>query len=253
MSQFSDHFSARAAEYARFRPRYPGILFEYLASLVPGASAAWDCATGSGQAAVALAEYVPCVIATDASVEQIAHATLHPRVEYRVALAERSGLPDDSVDIVTVAQALHWFRLPAFFAEVGRVLRPGGVLAVWSYARLELPGEARQRILDRFYAETLGAYWPPERQLVEEGYRAIDLPFPAIEPPAFAMQAEMTLESLIGYLSTWSAPQRYVGATGEDPLPALRQELVEYWEDPALRLTVRWPLALRIVRRPAPR
>lgn len=251
MTPFKDHFSGTAASYARYRPRYPDALFTYLATLPPERTAAWDCATGSGQAAVALASHFVRVVATDASAEQIAHAEPHPRVEYRTAPAERSGLPDASVDLLTVAQALHWFDQDAFRAEAARVLRPGGVLAVWCYGRMELPDGALQRTLDRYYTETVGPYWPPERRWIEEGYRTLRLPFPELAPPAFAMEARLGLDALVGYLGTWSATQRFQHATGRDPLPDLRDTLARDWpaaEEPRL---VRWPLALRIARRPA--
>lgn len=246
MSDFPDHFSDRAAEYARFRPRYPAKLFTYLASLVAPRTTAWDCATGSGQAALALAEHFARVFATDASAEQLAHARPHPKVEYRIAAAERSGLDSASVDLITVAQALHWFDIPAFFVEARRVLRPGGVLAVWCYRRLEIVGGALRGALDRFYSETVGPYWPKERHLVEDGYRALDFPFPELSAPAFAMEARMSLEALIGYLGTWSATQGYVRATGQDPLPAFMRELMRHWTRPNEPRSVRWPLALRV-------
>lgn len=245
MGEFADHFSRSAAEYARFRPRYPAALFSYLASLVSEHTLAWDCATGSGQAAVALAAHFSHVVATDASPEQVAHAEPRAKVEYRVATAERSGLRGASVDLVTVAQALHWFDLPAFYAETARVLRPGGVLAAWCYGQMEVPGTALQHTLDRFYSDTVGPYWPPERRLVEEGYRSLSFPFPEISAPAFAMEASMSREALLGYLGTWSATQRYVQATGHDPLPELMRELAQHWGEPQVPRRVRWPLSLR--------
>ncbi|HEX8211931.1 MAG TPA: class I SAM-dependent methyltransferase [Longimicrobium sp.] len=252
MAEFADHFSGAAAEYARFRPRYPAALFSYLASLVSKEADAWDCATGSGQAAVALAGHLARVVATDASAAQIAHAEPHPRVEYRVAPAERSGLGAASVELLTVAQALHWFDLPAFYAEATRVLRPGGVLAVWCYGHMVLPDAALQHTLDRFYSETVGPYWPPERRLVEEGYGGLHFPFIEIPAPSFSMEMRTSMEGLLGYLGTWSATQRYAQATGHDPLAEVRPELEMHWGDPEVQTTVRWPLSLRVGRTPSP-
>ena len=130
---FSDHFSARAADYASSRPRYPSALFAWLATIAPRRTLAWDCGTGNGQAATALARRFARVIATDASAEQIANAAPNPRVIYRVAASERSGLPGGCADVVTVAQALHWFDLPRFWDEARRVLRADGVVAAWCY------------------------------------------------------------------------------------------------------------------------
>src|SRR5215470_15770711 len=138
---FKDHFSASAAGYATFRPKYPAELFDFVAALPERRRVAWDCATGNGQAALPLAERFDRVVATDASAEQIAHATPHPRVSYGVGLADESGLDGESVDLVTVAQALHWLALDRFFAEVRRVVVEGGVLAVWCYTRPVLEGE----------------------------------------------------------------------------------------------------------------
>lgn len=247
----SDHFSGVAAAYAEFRPRYPDALFSFLAALAPGRDLAWDCATGSGQAAVGLAAHFVRVVATDLSVEQVAHAEGHPRVAYAVAPAERSGLGAGSADLVTVAQALHWLVRPAFFAEADRVLRPGGVLAVWSYGPLRLAEPAARKVFDRFYSDVVGPYWPPERQLVDDGYRQITLPFEEVTAPAFAMETALTLAELAGYVGTWSATQSFVRARGSDPVPELVRELDAVWGEPDRPRPAAWPLALRIGRKAA--
>jgi SAM-dependent methyltransferase len=251
-ARFPDHFSGVAAGYARFRPRYPAALFDWLAGLAPSTALAWDCATGSGQAALPLAERFAAVVATDASERQIASAASHPRVRYEVAPAERSGLPPASADLITVAQALHWFDIPAFLQETKRVLRPGGVLAVWSYATLRLGAGELQAILDHFYRETVGPYWPPERRLVEDGYRSVPFPFEAVEAPPFAIHARLSLEHLAGYLRTWSATQRLVRAGGDDPVPELIDRLRPYWGGGEGGREVSWPLALRVGRHRPP-
>jgi SAM-dependent methyltransferase len=247
---FSDPFGAVARAYAAFRPTYPDALFVWLAEESLGRARAWDCATGSGQAAIALAAHFEEVIATDASAEQIAHARPHPRVRYAVAPAEASGLGMASVDLVTVAQALHWFDLGAFFAEAGRVLRPGGLLAAWTYALFEATPEV-DRIVERYYRETLGPYWAWERRMVEEGYAGVAFPWEPVAVPPFAMEARWTLDQLTGFLATWSARQAFVEATGEDPLPALRDALAAVWGDPERAQRIRWPLAAHVRRKPA--
>ena len=248
-TEFADHFSSLAAEYARYRPHYPQELFTYLADLAPGKMLAWDCATGSGQAAVALAEHFECVIATDASAAQIDAATLHAGVVYRVSIAEDSGLPDQSVDLITVAQALHWLDLPRFYAEAQRVLTPGGILAAWSYGFQTVEGDAVEELLRHFYRDVVGPYWPAERALVDAGYRTLPFPFQEIDPPPFAMQADWPLAQLLGYLRSWSASARYITARGNDPVEDLARDIAPIWGDPERPRTVRWPLALRVGRR----
>ncbi len=246
--RFADHFSAVATEYAAFRPRYPEALFEYLASLVPADAWVWDCAAGSGQATEGLARRFAHVVATDASAEQLAHAPQLPNVVYRVALAEDSGLPSGAFSLVTVAQALHWFDLPRFYAEVRRVARPGAVLAVWCYATCELEDPEANAALARFYGETLGPFWPPSRRHVEAGYRTLPFPFEELPAPAFHMEAEWSLRQLLGYLATWSARQRFLAETGRDPLLPFARELARHWGDPARPARIRWPVFLRVGR-----
>jgi SAM-dependent methyltransferase len=246
---FHDHFSSFAGRYADFRPSYPAELFDYLASLTPKHELAWDCAAGNGQATVGLAGHFSRVVATDASREQIASAKPHPKIDYRVAPADNSGLPNQSVSVVTVAQALHWFNLDAFYAEAERVLEPGGVLAVWAYGINRVEGEAVDRLVQDLYSNTVGPYWPPERTLVESGYRSLALPFPELPAPVMRMEARWTLEQLLGYFSTWSATNRCIKATGKNPLEPLSLALAEVWGDAALPRLVSWPLALRVGRK----
>lgn len=249
MSQaFHDHFSGVASRYADFRPRYPAGLFDYLATLAPRDSLVWDCACGNGQATVDLAARFGKVIGTDGSREQVASATACPNVEYRVATAEESGLADRSVSLVTVAQAAHWFNFERFYAEVRRVLKPGGVLALWAYGIDVVEGDAVNAIAMDYYSNVVGPYWPPERVLVEEGYRTIPFPFKEIISPAFHMEAQWTLGQLLGYFSTWSATSRYIKANGRNPLEKLARDLGEVWGDAKAPRKVVWPLAMRVGR-----
>ncbi|MHB1084508.1 MAG: class I SAM-dependent methyltransferase [Thiobacillus sp.] len=247
MSTFKDHFSSASDQYAAYRPVYPVALFAWLADQCLNHNTAWDCATGSGQAALGLARHFGRVVASDASAEQIRHAIAHPRIDYRVAPAEASGLADHSVDLVTVAQAAHWFDLPLFYAEASRGLKPGGVIALWGYGRMVLPGKL-DAPFHRFYAETVGPCWPPERVLIDDAYRHLDFPFNEIQPPAFNIEVEWTLTRLMDYLSTWSAVKRYQSEYGDDPLPALMEELQPLWGNPDTALHLEWPLFLRIGR-----
>jgi ubiquinone/menaquinone biosynthesis C-methylase UbiE len=248
---FHDHFSGVANRYADFRPHYPVALFDYLATLAPHDSAVWDCACGNGQASVDLAARFAKVIATDASKEQVASATPRANLEYRVAPAEASGLPDHSVALVTVAQALHWFDFDRFHAEVKRVLTPGGIFAAWAYGIIDVEGGEVNRIALDFHSNVVGPYWPPERVLVEEGYRTIPFPYDEITTPSFRMETHWTLEQLLGYFSTWSATNRYIKATSRNPLKPLAVELGKAWGDPNVSRQIVWPLALRIGRLPS--
>lgn len=248
MSGFKDHFSTASDRYAAFRPDYPAARYAWLAGLRGERETAWDCATGSGQAALGLAAHFRRVIATDASDEQIRHAQPHPGIEYRVAPAEASTLDAASVDLISVAQAVHWFDLAHFYAEVERVLKPGGVLALWGYGRMVLPGELDAPFL-RFYAETVGPYWPPERNLIEDGYRSLAFPFSEIDAPPFFIEVDWTLDRLLDYVSTWSAVKRFQAAQGYDPLPALWAALAPAWGDAATPRRLAWPLFLRCGRR----
>jgi len=240
---FRDHFSRVSSGYAAFRPRYPALLFERLAGLAPARESVWDCGTGSGQAARGLADHFETVWATDASAAQLAAALEHPRIHYRVAPAEASGLPDRAVDMVTVAQALHWFDRPRFYAEVRRVLRPAGVLAAWSYDLMHVTPEV-DALIHAFYTDTIGRWWPPERALVEARYETIEFPFDRTHVPPVSMEAEMDLDELAGYMRTWSAVTRYKEANGLDPVTGFIEELQPVWGTPETRRQVRWPLAI---------
>ncbi|HKJ76269.1 MAG TPA: class I SAM-dependent methyltransferase [Gammaproteobacteria bacterium] len=244
---FADHFAPVAADYGRHRPGYPPGLFAFLADTAPGTRRAWDCATGTGQAARGLAEHFAEVRATDASAGQVEQAEGPTNVRYSVAPAEAGGLDDASADLVTVAQALHWFDLPAFYAEVRRVLRPGGLLAVWSYNLLEA-GPAVDAVIERLYRDRLGPYWPTERRHVENGYRDLPFPFRPVAAPAFAMTSEWTLAGLTGYLGTWSAVARCREAEGTDPVAEVEAALAAAWGPADTARPVRWPLTLRVGR-----
>lgn len=250
-ASFQDLFSGHAPEYAAFRPTYPGDLFAYLASLTPSQSLAWDCATGNGQSARGLVPFFDAILATDASAGQLSQAPAIDRIQYGCALAERSPLPDGSVDLVTVSQALHWLKLPAFYAEVRRVARPGGVIACWCYSEIQVaPGV--DPILFRLDNEILHDDWLPGHFEVARGYARLAFPFKEITPPAFSITRTWNLDRLCGFVNTWSSARHYRRRTGLDPVDTVRAELVAAWGDPAREREVRWPLCLRVGRiRPA--
>jgi SAM-dependent methyltransferase len=242
---FKDHFSGHAAQYARARPTYPEALFDWLAANAPARDLAWDCACGNGQASRPLARRFARVVATDASAAQIGQAEAAPGVEYRVAREDGSGLPDGAVDLAVVAQALHWLEPARYFPEARRVLKPGGLCAVWGYELMTVAPAVDARV-GRFYRETVGAWWPPERRLLEEGYRTVPFPFAELAAPALRMSLEWDLPALLAYLRTWSAVQRWMkDHPGRDPVGELAPALAEAWGDPATPREVVWPLALR--------
>jgi SAM-dependent methyltransferase len=214
-----------------------------VAALVPRHTLCWDAGTGSGQAAGGLAQQFAEVVATDASADQLAHATPYPGVTYRVAPAEKSGLEDATVDLVTAGQAVHWFDQEKFFEEVKRVAVPGGAVAVWAYDLLSLEGEAGS-VLSRFY-KRVESYWPPERALVSRRYVDLRFPFEEIPVPPVDMTAHWDLARILGYLSTWSTVKAFQKANQEDPVAALAPELAAVWGDPAVEKTISWPLVLR--------
>lgn len=246
MSSFDDHFSRQARDYARYRPRYPAALFEYLADLAPARRLAWDVGTGNGQAALALAEQFDHVVATDASAEQLSHATAHERVEYRVARAEAVALPPRSVDLVTAAIAIHWFDLDAFYATVRRVAAPGAILAAWTY-HLPTITPAVDALIARYYRDILAGYWAPQIAHIEAHYRTLPFPYEPVAPPPFEMEAEWGLDELLGFLDSWSAVQRYRQEQGDHPARRLWPELERAWGDAAAR-PVRWALHMRVGR-----
>jgi SAM-dependent methyltransferase len=245
---FKDYFSGHAKAYAQFRPHYPKELFTWLAGQTVHHDQAWDCGCGNGQAAVELAAYYQAVFATDPSAEQIAHATPQERVTYRVEPAESTSLPDTSMDLITVAQALHWFDTAAFYREVQRVLRNEGLLAVWGYGPNRVMPEV-DAILYRLYHDIVGPYWPAERRHIEARYQSLPFPYPEMPVPEFDMTHAWDLEQLVGYLQGWSAAKQYEKKIGRNPIDEIFPELLQAWGLPETRRTVRWPLFLRVGRK----
>lgn len=268
MPEFIDLFSNHAALYAKARPHYPPELFEYLAGLCGTRKLAWDVGTGNGQAAVALAAHFDRVIATDASAEQLRHAAPHPRVSYHVATAEDPSLVaangnvlPASVDLVTIAQAIHWLNFDAFYANVRRAVRPGGIIAAWCYTLPRVDGRIDQ-LIDGFCDNPLESCWESRRQYVEDRLEKIPFPFTEIrcsprDHPVcdrhgvhspFACRSDWTLMEYLAYIESWSAVQKYRRDRGSDPLELVRHELSRAWGNAAARRTVWSPIYLRVGR-----
>ena len=248
---FSDHFAPVASHYADNRPTYPAELFAWLNTQCKEHVLAWDCGAGNGQASTELARYFKYVVATDASEKQISQAQPHHGIEYRVAPAECSGLDNACADIIVVAQALHWFDLDRFYAEVKRVLKPDGLLAAWSYGVLTVEGDVVNHTVQHFYHNDVGPYWPPERHHVETCYREIDFPFSRIPAPVFAMRARWNLAQLLGYFRSWSSTAGFIKEKGFDPVEKIEQQLLACWGNPDQGRLVEWPLSM-LISRPCP-
>ncbi|MBI3896712.1 MAG: class I SAM-dependent methyltransferase [Gammaproteobacteria bacterium] len=244
---FHDHFSGHAGAYAKYRPDYPPALFDYLATVAPARALAWDVGTGSGQAALGLVPFFQHIVASDPSAEQIEQAQPHPQVTYVVAAAEQSSLPAHSVDLITVAQAIHWFDFARFYAEVRRVLKPDGRLAVFGYGLNEIT-PAIDAIMLRYYRDIVGPYWPPERRYLDEQYATLPFPFTELRTPSFRLQQSWDLAAFRGYLATWSATQGYLRERGSDPLALIDAALINAWGTPTIARRVTWPLYLRVGR-----
>lgn len=239
-----DHFSKQAADYSRYRPEYPSALYEALLPMVENRSAAWDCGTGNGQVARVLATHFAHVYATDLSAAQLEQAKAPANVAFSLATAEQSGLAENSVDLITVGQAIHWFDFDAFWQECRRVAKPNAVLAFWTYglARAGLPND-----FERYYhSEKVGDYWPPGREHVDCLYESIQPPFECLLNKQLSLNLEWGVEHFLGYLSSWSATQKYREKKGNDPVAEVRPELSEIWGEGNRQIT--WPLALKLYR-----
>jgi ubiquinone/menaquinone biosynthesis C-methylase UbiE len=241
-----DNFSIESDKYAKFRPVYPDTLYDFLLSLVPGRENAWDVGTGNGQVAQILAKSFMRVFATDISRQQIEHAIVHPAIEYSVQPAEITNFPDSIFDLITVAQAIHWFDFHAFYKEVNRTIRNKGVLAVIGYGLIRLT-PAVDKVIAGFYRDIVGPWWDKERKYVDENYQTIPFPFQSINTPFFENIFEWSFDHLIGYMGTWSAVKHYEKATGNDPVGLIYDDLKKSWGEKDT-LTGRFPILLKVAR-----
>lgn len=243
-----DNFSTQSAQYAQFRPQYPAELFDFLFARTPRFEAAWDCGTGNGQVAQVLAGRFRNVLATDISAKQLENAPPLPNVRYAAEPAEKCTAPDGAFDLITVAQAVHWFDFERFYAEVRRVLRPdGGLLALIGYGLLQFGDAVLDEPFEHFYRHTLGPFWDPERQLVDEHYRHIPFPFEELPTPGFSMSFSWSRAQFLGYLGTWSAVQHFIRAHDSNPLSGLAPKIEALWPENELK-TVRFPVFVRLGR-----
>jgi SAM-dependent methyltransferase len=240
-------FATEAAQYAHLRPTYPEELFAFLSTTVASRETAWDCATGNGQAATHLAGYFGRVIATDESAQMLAQAPRNPRIEYRVAEAEDSGIDARSVDLVTVASAIHWFDLGRFYAEVRRVVRPGGIIAAWTYYT-PVFGKKIDAIIEHLARDVLADYWDERLHYVVDEFHDLPFPFEPVEAPPFRTDMRWSMEDLLGYFETWSSSVKYREATGARPTDLIRGDLARAWGDPDRKRDLHFPLYMRLGR-----
>jgi ubiquinone/menaquinone biosynthesis C-methylase UbiE len=238
-----DNFSRQANAYAKYRPDYPKELFDFILSHINNKVAAWDCATGNGQTAKVLAKYFEKVYATDLSQKQLDNAEQASNIFYSLQAAEQTNFPDHYFDLVTVSQALHWFQFEEFYAEVNRVTKPGGYLAVWMYGGLTISPEI-DRLKQHHYSNTLGAYWDNERKHVDDNYTSIPFPFAEINCPSFTIQFHWTIEELTGYFNTWSALQKFIASNNYNPVDDLIEKIRPYWIKE--RMKINFPVSLRM-------
>lgn len=240
-----DLFSTQSDLYARYRPTYPQELYNYILSFVSEKNTVWDCATGNGQAAVVLANHFKKVMATDISAAQIDKAIRKENIEYLVCPAELTPFADNTFDLVTVAQAYHWLKWDAFKKEVTRVCKPGAVIAVWMYDRE--PIEKVEASIHDFYKNITGPYWDDERKFVEEKYASVEFDYESLPVKGFQTVLHWRNEDLLGYISTWSAVQKYIKANGRSPLPIIEAEIKKLWPEDEVKKVV-FPVHLKLGR-----
>lgn len=247
MSEARHHFQQGGANYAAHRPSYPAALVDWLVSLAPDQDHALDVGCGSGQFTKRLIGRFARITAADVSADQLASAPRHPSITYHHAGSEALPCEDGSVSQITVAQAAHWFDLSPFYKEVRRVAKPGAHLALITYQGLQLPDDLKEAHA-AYYDGTSVPYWPPERAHVEAGYQSLDFPFEEITPPTLRIEADWSLDAILGYMETWSATKRLRAAGEGHLMDTARQHHADAWPEGAKTVPVYWDLPVRVGR-----
>ncbi|TAF67012.1 MAG: class I SAM-dependent methyltransferase [Cytophagales bacterium] len=244
--QPKDNFSTQADLYARYRPNYPQELIDFLLHLTPKPyKAAWDCATGNGQVAQAIAPFFEHIYATDLSEKQLEHAPQQANVQYQVATAENAPhIPDHSCQLITVAQAIHWIDTTAFYKEAHRIATPNALLAIWGYGLHKINPQI-DTIIQHFYTQIVGKYWDEERKHIDQAYSQIPFPYSQITTPEFFIEKHWDLHTLIGYLNTWSSTQKYIKIHQQNPIEAIQKDLQNAWQNPNENKPIRWNIFMK--------
>jgi SAM-dependent methyltransferase len=237
-----DYFSEQSKVYAAFRPTYPAELYDFIMNHVQAKNRAWDCATGNGQVAQHLSKNFREVFATDISHQQLAQAVPSANIAYTVATAEETSFPSDQFDLITVAQALHWFDHTRFYKEAIRVGKQGCLLAVWGYSLIDITPQINERI-QSFYHDVIGPYWDNARKHVENEYNDIPFPFREIPAPPLAIRLQWTIDQLSGYFLSWSSTQQFIRDKGFDPVPGLIASVKHHWAQPTMNVS--FPIFLK--------
>jgi ubiquinone/menaquinone biosynthesis C-methylase UbiE len=242
-----DNFSQQAATYANFRPSYPQILYDFILQHVDNQGVVWDCATGNGQAAKALAAHFKQVYATDMSAKQVENAVQKPNITYDIQPAEYTNFPPQYFDLITVAQAAHWFNFDKFYAEVRRVAKPQATIAIWGYGMSSLDNPTVDALFQHFYKVITHPYWDKERAYVDAHYKTLPFPFQEIETPNFTIKMTWDLQAIEGYLNSWSAVQHFIRQEGYNPVDNFMTEIRQFWTENETQ-TVRFPVFLKLAK-----
>lgn len=246
MKEVIDNFSDASSSYKKFRPTYPPQLYQAILAQTEARRSCWDCGTGNGQVAAELSKYFEQVYATDVSENQISHSVRKDNIIYKAERAEKTSFADEQFDIITVAQAIHWFDLKKFDLEVARVLKPKGLLFIWGYGLIRIEKEI-DKVIDHLYTQEIGPYWDRQRKYIDEHYQGIELNLSKMEAPqSLSITQTWTLDSFIGYLRTWSSVKKYWKAHDDhDPTLSVKTELQAFWE-PEEKKDVRFPIFMQI-------
>ena len=240
-----DLFSERSDLYARYRPTYPKELYDHILSFVKEKNTAWDCATGNGQAALVLADHFRKVIATDISAAQIERAAAKDNIEYLVCTGETTPFEENTFDLVTVAQAYHWLKWDAFRTEVIRVCKPGAIIAVWTYYRNTTGDKKIDDAVYNFYENVTRPYWDYERKYVEDKYETIEFDYDLLSVKTFDSILHWQREDLLGYISSWSAMQKFIKMHGHSPISIIEEEIKKIWPEGEVKRVV-FPIYLKL-------